>query len=197
MTTLRFHTELTSPRFAEIGRPAGGFRREDGQVVAFCSNSKLLYWPGRAIYEGHRLRYRLSLYNGSLDRRISVFDAARYPINDVTFHPFEPLIAVGTGSYDGGYMFEGDLWLWNWESGQVFSLLGESRKVLRCHFVNEDRLAVRLRPRDEAEFDGEEAFNTYVGLVSTFLDWQARRLSSTIIPTNRLSPAKSYLIFLE
>ena len=114
MTTLRFHTELTHGFLAETGRPAGGFRSEDGEIVALCTEFDLLYWPGRAIYEGHRLRYRISLYDGSLENRLGVFDDARYPINDVAFHPSQPILAVGTGSYDGGYMFEGDLWLWNW-----------------------------------------------------------------------------------
>ncbi|MCA9610431.1 MAG: hypothetical protein KC619_32770 [Myxococcales bacterium] len=119
------------------------------------------------MYEGHRIQHRLSLYDGALERRLGVFDGARFPINDVALHPTRPLVAVGTGSYDGGHSFEGDLWLWSWESGEVRRLLGERRDVTACRWVDEDRLAVLLHPRDEEEYPGkeDEAFETHVGLV--------------------------------
>jgi len=164
---LRFVRELSPARFAEVGKPAGGWKRADAKVVALASEIDLLYWPGRAVYEGRCIRYRLSLYDGALERRLGVFDRARFPINDVAFHPTRPLVAIGTGSYDGGYIFEGDLWLWNWETGEVRTLLGECRDVSACRWVDEHRLAVLLHPRDEEEYPGEEdeAFETYVGLV--------------------------------
>lgn len=156
------HARAPSPRSRNESRPVCR-----SQVAALASEIDLLYWPGRAVYEGRRIRYRLSLYDGDLESRLGVFDRARFPINDVAFHPTRPLVAVGTGSYDGGYMFEGDLWLWNWETGEVRSLLGESRDVTACRRVDADRLAVLLHPRDEEEFPGAEdkAFETYVGLV--------------------------------
>lgn len=156
MPRLNFQNELTPSSFAELGRPAGGFQRNDGQVIALCTDFELLYWPGRALYDGHRLQHRISLYSKGFVRRLGLFDFARFPINDVAFHPLQPIVAVATGCYDGGYLFEGDLWLWNWETGEVRSLLGESREVVQCRFVDESRLAVTLRPRDEDEFEGEE-----------------------------------------
>ncbi|MCA9179506.1 MAG: hypothetical protein KDB14_33855 [Planctomycetales bacterium] len=167
MPVLQFQAELTPRPFAETGRPAGGFQRDDGQVIALCSDFDLLYWPGRAIYDGQRLRHRISLYSRGFERLLGVFDEAHFPVNDIAFHPTQPIIAVGTGSYDGGYMFEGDLWLWNWETGEVRNLLGESREVVQCRFVDSSRLAVTLRPRFEDEFGGEEneALETCVGLI--------------------------------
>ena len=164
---LRFVRELSPARFGEVGRPIGGWRRADGEVCALASEIDRLYWPGRAVYEGRRIQHRLSLYDGALERRLGVFDRARFPIRDVAFHPTRPLVAIGTGSYDGGYQFEGDLWLWNWESAEVRTLLGESRDVTACRWVDGARLAVLLHPRDEEEYPGEEneAFDTYVGLV--------------------------------
>ena len=164
MKTLIFKKELTPPRFAGIGRPTGGFRREDGQFVALCSEFDRLFWQGRQMSKGHKLLYRLSLYDGNLDHLIGVFDDARYPINDVAFHPSRPLVAIGTGSYDGGWCFEGDLLLWDWESGETFNLLGESREVVKCRFIDDRRLAVLLRPRDEDDFQ-EDDDNECVGLI--------------------------------
>ncbi len=164
---LVLEASLTPPRLAEIGRPTGAFPRDDGSVVALCSEFPLLFWPGRAVYEGHRLRYRVGLYHGDLADRIAVFDGARYPINDVALHPLKPLAAVATGSYDGGWMFEGDLWLWNWETGEIASLLGESRAVVRCRFTDAGGIAVLLRPRDEEGLGGVggDPFETFFGLV--------------------------------
>ena len=159
--------ELSPSRYAEVAKPADAWRSSDGKLVALSSEIELLYWPGRAVYDGHRLRHRLSLYDARLEGRLAVFDAARFPINDLAFHPSRPLIAVGTGSYDGGWFFEGDLWLWNWETGETQTLLGESRDVARCRWTEEGSLAVLLRPRDEEEFSdgGDEAFQTFVGVV--------------------------------
>ncbi len=164
---LRLVRELSPSRFAEVGKPAGGWRRADGEVCALASHIQQLYWPGRALYEGRRIEHRVSVYDGALERRLGVFDRARFPINDVAFHPTRSLVAVATGSYDGGFLFEGDLWLWSWETGEARSLLGESRDVAACRWVDDDRLAVLLRPRDEEEYPGAEdrAFETYVGLV--------------------------------
>ena len=162
MTALRFHRELTPARFAQIGHPTAAFHSQDDRIVALCSEFPTLYWPGRSTYGGHRLQYRLSLYNRNLDRRMGAFDLARYPINDVAFHPSQPLLAIATGSYDGGYSFGGDLWLWNWESGECLSLLGESREVVQCRFIDENRLAVILERRFDDEFHRDDL---YVGLI--------------------------------
>ncbi len=162
MTALVPLGEITPARFAEVGRPSRTHRRDDGRLVALCSAFDLLYWPGRAIYDGHRLRYRISLYSGDLERRIAVLDAARFPIHDVAFHPTGPWLAVGAGSYDGGYAFEGELLLWNWETGEVRSLLRESREVVACRFVDPDRLAVLLRPPDDDQHDADHLFGLVI-----------------------------------
>ncbi|HVK74445.1 MAG TPA: PQQ-binding-like beta-propeller repeat protein [Kofleriaceae bacterium] len=106
---------------------------------------------------------RISLYTGDLERRLATFDHARFPINDVAFHPTASWLAIGTGSYDGGYQFEGELFLWNWETGEHQRLLAESREVVRCRFVDAGKLAVLLRPRDEEEYGASDPFATYVG----------------------------------
>jgi hypothetical protein len=122
------------------------------------------------------------LYDGALDTRIAVFDGSRFPINDVAFHPTESMVAIGTGCYDGGWSFNGDLWIWNWESGEVASLLHESRDVAQCRWLDDGHLAAILRPRNEEEFDYEkyDAFKTYVGvIIENFQDARSSRCSST------------------
>ncbi len=155
--------ELTSSRFAELGRPAGAFRSPDGEKIALASELDSLFWPGRATYDGHRLRHRLSLYSSRLAQRLGVFDAARFPINDVAFHPESPVVAVATGSYDGGWLFEGELYLWNWRTGETVNVLAENREVTRVRFADDGSLRVLLRPRDEEQYAPADAFDTFVG----------------------------------
>jgi hypothetical protein len=94
--------EITPKRFGEVGRPYRVVRHEDDRLAAICSAFDPLYWPGRALYDGHALRHRVSLYSSDFHHRVAVFDAAGFPINDLAFHPSEPWLAVATGSYDGG-----------------------------------------------------------------------------------------------
>lgn len=64
----------------------------------------------------------------------------RLPINGVAFHPRDPVIAITAGSHDGGWLFEGDLVLWNWVEGKTcrtcrpFKQIpgGRALRVLRC-----------------------------------------------------------------
>src|SRR5688572_29708376 len=161
--TVSLETEVSPHRFAEVGRPFGAYERVDGTIVALVSSFDVLYWPGRAVYDGHRLRHRISLYASDLRTRIRVFDAATFPIHDVAFHPVRPMLAVATGAYDGGYAFEGELLLWNWDTGDTIRVLSENREVSRVRFTDDGSLVVLLRPRDEDEFGEAAAFDTFVG----------------------------------
>jgi len=150
--------------FAEIGRPCGVFAGGGG-LVAIAGSFDPFYWAGRASYHGHRLRYRLCLYDERTRARVGVLDAARFPITAVAFHPTEPIVAVGTGSYDGGYLYEGELLLWNHRSGELRNLLGESREVDGCRFLPDGRLSMLLRPHDDQEFDAIGGAGAFVACV--------------------------------
>ncbi|MEM6673780.1 MAG: hypothetical protein AAF726_13125 [Planctomycetota bacterium] len=157
-------SELTPARFAEVGRPGGAFCRADGGFVALTSSFDRLYWPARAVYAGHRIRHRVSLYDGELTERIAVFDGAEFSIHDVAFHPRRSVVAIATGDYDGGWMFEGALLLWNWQTGESISVLSESREVTRVRFREDGSLDVLLSPRDEGDPAIEDdPFETYLG----------------------------------
>ncbi|WP_327129668.1 hypothetical protein [Streptomyces sp. NBC_01727] len=41
----------------------------------------------------------------------------------MAFHPRLPLLSVGSGDYDGGYFFEGELLLLDLETGSATSLI--------------------------------------------------------------------------
>jgi hypothetical protein len=163
MPSLELEAVLTPSRFAEVGRSAGAFPRADGRLIAVTSELDRIFWYARALYEGHRVLYRVSIYASDLGQRLATFERARYPIHDVAFHPSEPVVAIGCGSYDGGYAFEGDLWIWNFETDEARSVLAESREVMRCAFTADGALDVLLRPRDEDEYVERDPFKTWIG----------------------------------
>jgi hypothetical protein len=151
--------ELAAPRVGGVGQVSGAYRDRDR--VALCSSFGLLYWPGRALYDGHRPRHRVALHVGDAARPIAHLDDVRYPIMDVAFHPVDPVLAVASGSYDGGYFFNGELWWWNWVTGERKSLLGESRQVLRCRFDG-DRIAILLMPPNDDEHEPSARFGAVI-----------------------------------
>jgi WD40 repeat protein len=99
------------------------------------------------------------------ERRRAVLDEIEYPINDVSFHPTLPLLAVATGAYDGGFYHKGQLLLWDYEVDRCVQVFSESREVVRCEFRGSERLAVLLRPRYAGEFPDVDAVDCFVGSV--------------------------------
>lgn len=147
-----------SPTLPGNGRITGVFVSPDSHILAVASLFPLLTNPpGRAAYTGQRLRHRLALYHRGERRPFAAFDMLRLPINDISFHPHEPVIAIAAGSYDGGWFFEGELVAWNWSSDRSWPLAGGLPEIERCSFnVAGDRLDLLVRPWDE-EWGSEES----------------------------------------
>ncbi|MGI5421648.1 hypothetical protein [Actinomadura luteofluorescens] len=73
----------------------------------------------------------------------------RWPVNAVAVHPSLPLAAVGTGSYDGGFLFEGELLLLDLAAGTVTSLLPHPRQVRSLAWRDARTLDFVLAPPDD------------------------------------------------
>ncbi|MFJ5231531.1 hypothetical protein ACIQBJ_16730 [Kitasatospora sp. NPDC088391] len=91
--------------------------------------------------------------------------ACEYPVNALAFHPDAPLLAVGTGEYDGGYAFLGALLLIRLDTWAVRPLFAEgcSRSVLDVRWTAQHRLRLHLAPYDD---DGDEAAHEEAHLVT-------------------------------
>ncbi|MFJ9944179.1 outer membrane protein assembly factor BamB family protein [Streptomyces erythrochromogenes] len=76
---------------------------------------------------------------------------SRYAVHTMAFHPTLPLLAVGTGHYDGGYFFEGELLLLHLETGTAVSLIEHwlGRQVLKLEWLDEQALRVVMAPPDD------------------------------------------------
>ncbi|MFE8700015.1 hypothetical protein ACFYKX_05180 [Cytobacillus sp. FJAT-54145] len=124
----------------------------DKSVIAVVSEFSLYGWAGRKL-ENRNLpfRYRVQLYNIKTLESISCLDVP-YPINEIAFHPQECLVFLGTGSFDGGFLYEGELLNWDYHTGELFSLLEESREIISVNFdEKDDMLNFTVSPEDDWE----------------------------------------------
>ncbi len=146
------------------GDLTGAFWNSDRSILALVSTFRLLTEPpARAAYGGHRLRHRVSLYRPPLRRPFAVFDDAEFPVTSVAFHPTRSIVLLGGGSYDGGYVFEGELLLWDWESLQA-QHVARVPTVVTCEFFSDGSAAnITVCPWDEgfAEGRGSDPFDMF------------------------------------
>ncbi|WP_406164882.1 PQQ-binding-like beta-propeller repeat protein [Streptomyces sp. NBC_00996] len=92
-------------------------------------------------------------------------------MRSLAFHPVLPLLAVGTGRYDGGYSFEGELLLVHLDSGNVVSALPYPREVLGVEWRSERALRLVLAPCDD--WDNPQAHEQGHTAVVARADWGA------------------------
>ncbi|WMD20922.1 hypothetical protein RAS12_00695 [Achromobacter seleniivolatilans] len=162
-------TTIMNPSVRGSGKITGVFFNAAADVAAVASEFPLLANPrARASYGGRALRYRVALYRRDSRIPFAAFDDLLHPVHDVDFHPTGSSIAIGAGSYDGGYCFEGDLLVWNWLEKHGNRPFNHVPEVLRCRFnAAGDELEAWVRPWDEewglpadAEDASDAAFNT-------------------------------------
>jgi hypothetical protein len=148
---LTIHRVLGDAPFAAIGKPTALCRSEAADVVVVGGDLGTLYWPGRMV--GERVtEYRIGIFSldGSHCRRVM---SSRWPVNTVDIHPSLPLAAVGTGCYDGGYAFEGELLLLDLETGRCSSVLQHAREIRAVEWAGPSTLDVVAAPYDDYEDD--------------------------------------------
>lgn len=157
---------LSDPPLRGSARITGVFFDPARGIAAVASEFPLLAVPrARAAYGGQALRYRVALYRRGESSPFAALDALRHPVNDVAFHPTESVAAIGAGSYDGGYLFEGELVAWDWSNGRHARLFERMPEVARCACDADGRgITAWVRPWDE-EWEGlpdtpDAAFNT-------------------------------------
>ena len=121
---------------------------------------------GRSTYLGQRLRYGVALYQASSRTPLANYTDLHFGANDIAFHPSKTVVAIGAGSYDGGYCFEGELALFDWEKGVAQKAWQRTPEVTRCKFLNDgNTLRLLTHPWDEEQFseeDGHDPFKTYL-----------------------------------
>jgi hypothetical protein len=137
-TPFRINRILGDRPFAEVGDPALAVADERRRLLAVAGTHEFGSAAPVGVYGTDDLACRALL-------------RARYPVHAMAFHPGLPILAVGTGSYDGGYFFEGELLLLDLETGTAASLIEHElgRQVLGLEWLNEQELCVLMAPPDD------------------------------------------------
>ncbi|MGW6526321.1 outer membrane protein assembly factor BamB family protein [Streptomyces sp. NPDC054962] len=136
--------------FAEIGEPALAVADEHSRTVAVGGDLGHIQWSGSGTADSRWTGHQIGVYEQA-GLRCRHLVRSRYPVRSLAFHPVLPLLAVGTGRYDGGYFFEGELLLIHLDSGDVVSALQYPREVLGVEWCSETTLRLVLAPCDDWE----------------------------------------------
>ncbi|MEU3792530.1 outer membrane protein assembly factor BamB family protein [Streptomyces fructofermentans] len=153
--------------FAEVGDPALAVDDERRGLLAVAGAHAAV-----AGMHGFGSTATVGVY-GTDDLACRALLRARHPVHAMAFHPTLPLLAVGTGSYDGGYFFEGELLLLDLERGTSTSLIEHElgRQVLGLEWLGEQELRVLTAPPDDWQ-DKDAWVEGHVAVVRR-PDWRA------------------------
>ncbi|MCX5129281.1 PQQ-binding-like beta-propeller repeat protein [Streptomyces sp. NBC_00347] len=156
--------------FAEIGEPALAVVDERSRTVAVGGDLGHVQWMGSGTADSRWTGHRIGVYeqDGLRCRRLV---RSWYPVRSLAFHPTLPLLAVGTGRYDGGYSFEGELLLIHLDSGDVVSALPYRREVLGVEWRSETALRLVMAPFDD--WENPQAHEQGHAVVVVRSDWGA------------------------
>ncbi|TDD87968.1 hypothetical protein E1293_07050 [Actinomadura darangshiensis] len=139
--------------FAEIGFPSVAAVSESrGLVVAGGAVGPPGWQPG-TLTSG-RSTHRIGVY-GMDGLRCQYLLPSRWPVNTIAFHPALPLAAIGTGSYDGGFVYKGELLLLDLLSGEAVSALVSGRDVRSARWRDERSLDLILAATDDESGEGD------------------------------------------
>ncbi len=127
--------------FREIGNPLIAELAPDGALIVAGGDLGPLQWHGQDVSRGARRAYRLAVYDGLVCLHLV---PTRWPAKAIAFHPTLPIVTIGTGCYDGGYLYEGELLFLDLVTGSVVSLLEWPREVRRITWRDEQTLDLVL-----------------------------------------------------
>ncbi|MFC0437807.1 PQQ-binding-like beta-propeller repeat protein [Kutzneria buriramensis] len=162
--------------FAEISEPRAVAVGEEHGLIAIGGHRGWLHWAGAGTASQDWLPHAVCLYDQATHRFRSLL-TTRWPVRSLDFHPRQPLLAIGTGSYDGGWSFHGELLLLHLDTGEVVSALADSREVraVKWRTWRHGRvLDLALAPHSEAEY-GNDAMKIGFDAMVVREDWLAVR----------------------
>ncbi|GIJ43935.1 hypothetical protein Val02_08210 [Virgisporangium aliadipatigenens] len=153
--------------FAAVGRPVAVQVSPDGTLVAVGGAPSAPRWHGFDVGERpepHRGWYPIGVYR-TADLSCAHLVTSSWEPSSIAFHPTLPLVAVGTGTYDGGWRSDGELLLLDVRTGDVVSVLDELRWVHRVAWRPDGEtldLILSTRNDGEAEREGAARFTVAV-----------------------------------
>ncbi|GAA0440931.1 hypothetical protein Acor_12090 [Acrocarpospora corrugata] len=175
--------------FAEVGEACVVLTDPTGEHIAVGGSPGYLQWTGRDVGRttGTRAWHRVGVY-AARTLRCRWLLRLRWDVNALAFHPERPILAIGSGSYDGGHMFEGELIILDLDSGRGVSLLDRSREVTQLRWRDGQTLELTMSVRDDDEL--EELGTSAVATTITLDDWTAVRARSVRVADLPATPVE-------
>jgi len=130
--------------FDEVTTPRHFFDLKEKNAVGIF-HSYYGQWSGR--HQEIR-KNAISLYDKTSLSLIGHLENIKFPINDIDYDPIQNEVILGTGSYDGGCFFEGELLLWNLSNGSTTNLIRDNREIPKCQFIG-DQIEFKVYPTDD------------------------------------------------
>lgn len=136
---------------------------EIGDPTAVATSSSLVVVAGglgHPQWNGHDVSSRsdrtigwhpVGLYDAHALRCLGVL-TTRWQANDLAIHPTRPVVAIATGSYDGGYLFEGELLVHDLDTATTTVVLA-GRCVERVSWRDARTLDLVLAPVADEAFE--------------------------------------------
>ncbi|CCH29011.1 hypothetical protein BN6_16890 [Saccharothrix espanaensis DSM 44229] len=122
MNVVRTTRVLGAGPFGEVGRPP--VAAASATTIAVAGDLGPAQWNAWDVRVHHS---QIGVYRAD-DHTCLHLVQSHWPVHCLAFHPTLPLVAAGTGSYNGGYMHEGKLLLVTTESGLVVSALPDDSR---------------------------------------------------------------------
>lgn len=158
MSRLEFHPLAVGPRHWSGGLGAVRALAEHGDRVAVATTFPTPYWPGRAHFDGHTLRHRVIVYERVSRAIVGILDDLRFPVHEIAWRPDGGALALACGEYDGGDAFEGELVLWDLQSGAIRRPMRDNRTLLRVRWTSMNQGVVLARPPTDEDGDPDDVY---------------------------------------
>jgi len=131
--------------FVEVGDPTAVAVSD--ALIAVGGDLGAAQWNGRSVYDRADRSvgwFPVAVYSPDLTcLRVLT---SRWRVNSIALHPSGRLVAIGTGSYDGGHLFEGELLIHDVIGGTTTSVLDHLRCVEQLEWTDGLTLRVTLAP---------------------------------------------------
>lgn len=145
--------------FDEITNPTQLFEYHEFGILC-VSHSYYAQWSGRHL---ELRKENLSIYSSETLNLISHIDELKFPINDIDFDKGKQLLLIATGSYDGGYFYEGELFCYDLSNRKLIKLIEDNREFSTCKFKGSE---IEFKVLPSNDYHEEFTLSTY----STTLD---------------------------